>query len=854
MRMFVAGRWLAVSCLALLAACGGGGGGGGGGASMTFSPTTVSDTVQQGESGTITDTVTVGNPGAITGDVWVTVIDSQEVLANGLNVSEIDDAHFAVTMYSAPGLSVGHHRGSFEVHLCKDQACTQEWIPSTTLPYDIDVEVAPLHAVPTTSTDSTVPSKGVDNDVVQLSVTGGTQWSVVTGAPWLVVNPPVTGTSPGTVSLGFASTQLAVGDYSTTATVSSDGQSVAVPVTLHVVPPQFVIDAGGSPVFAAVNGTTIAPQPFSFELDNGTASPWSLSSDSPWLGASATSGVTPASLMLSADPSIGSLAAGNYSGNLTLSSPGSTDKQVTAQLQLIKPTLTTAVPSITLGGTRGRDPLSTQSVLLTLNTGSNTHPFSTSALPDWLSITPSGAMVGQPGTSLTVGVNASAVTPGSQSAAVVLTSVVNGDTVTAPLTVNINVDQRRLLPSSWGVAFASTPNGTLTTRTLQVTDNYGGTLAWTAVSDAGWLSVTPSGTTGGTSSLTLTADPTQVPSDQVSYANVRIASATPGVAANTVRVAIWKSAVGLSGVTSLAGNASTELVADKIRPYVYANSHGTSITVYNAYTAAPVATISNVGQALGQMTVSPDGSKLYAIDTSSQSLKVVDLATQASIDSWALSRPADAGTSLVAVRPDGYEVVIVGNGTAYAAGNALPPPGIYGFGHMSATDDGSRLYTIDTGGSPASQTAWSLDHSDIAGGVLYATSVGAPFFVGNESNGRDIAVAPDGSAVYTASGAPYVCVALNPADLSFVKDLPGGDAYPNNVEVTWSNRAICGIEGYYSTYDFWVYTPAGAIASSYKVAGYAKVLLSHEMVVTPDGFVVVVPTDDPLLAFVPIGS
>ncbi len=856
MHVSVASRWLAVSCLALLAACGGGGGGGNGGsaASMSFAPATAGDTVQQGESGTLTEIVTLGDSKAIAGDVWVTVKDSQSVLTRGLNISRIDDAHFSATLYSAPSLTVGHHRGSFEVLLCKDQGCTQQWVPSTTLPYDIDVEAAPLHAVPITSTDSTTPWKGVDNDLVQLSVTGGTQWSVTSGASWLVVEPPAAGTSPGTISLGFASSQLAIGDYSTTATVSSDGQSVSVPITLHVIPPQFVIDAGGSPVFTAINGTTIASQPFAFELDNATASPWSLSSDSTWLVASASSGVTPASLTLSADPSIGPLAAGNYTGNVTLSSTNSTDKIVAAQLKLIKPTLSTAVSSITLGGPRGRDLPSTQSVLLTLNTGTKRYPFSMSALPDWLSITAGGATVGQPGTQLSVGANVSAVTPGSHSEAVVLTSVVNGDTVTTPLTVNLNVDQRRLLPSSWGVAFASTPNGTLTTRTLQVTDNYGGTLAWTAVSDAAWLSVTAAGTTGGASSLVLTADPTQVPSDQVSYANVRVASTTSGVAANTVRVAIWKSAGGLSGITTLTGNASNELLADKIRPYIYAHSGGTGITVYNAYTAAPVATIANVGQALGQMATSPDGGKLYVIDTGSQSLKVIDLTTQAAVDSWALSRPVDRGTSLIAVRPDGYEVVILGDGTAYAAGNALPAPGIYAPGHMSATDDGRKLYTIDTGYSPASQAVWTLDHSDISGGVLYAAATSAPFFVGSESNGRDIAAAPDGSAVYTASGAPYVCVALDPADLTFGKYLPGGDAYPNNVEVTWNNRAICGIDGIYSTYDFWVYTPAGAVASGYKVAGYARGLLSHEMVVTPDGFVVVVPTDDPLLAFVPIGS
>ena len=48
--------------------------------------------------------------------------------------------------------------------------------------------------------------------------------------------------------------------------------------------------------------------------------------------------------------------------------------------------------------------------------------------------------------------------------------------VNLPLTLNLNADQRRLLVSQWGVGLASTPTGTVLTRTVTVSDNYGGTL------------------------------------------------------------------------------------------------------------------------------------------------------------------------------------------------------------------------------------------------------------------------------------------------------------------------------------------------------------------------------------------
>ena len=51
-----------------------------------------------------------------------------------------------------------------------------------------------------------------------------------------------------------------------------------------------------------------------------------------------------------------------------------------------------------------------------------------------------------------------------------------------------------------------------------------------------------------------------------------------------------------------------------------------------------------------------------------------------------------------------------------------------------------------------------------------------------------------------------------------------------------------------------MHAPNGALLQGYKVAGYARALKSRQMVVTPDGLIVVAQTDDPLLAFVPIGA
>jgi WD40 repeat protein len=294
------------------------------------------------------------------------------------------------------------------------------------------------------------------------------------------------------------------------------------------------------------------------------------------------------------------------------------------------------------------------------------------------------------------------------------------------------------------------------------------------------------------------------------------------------------------------------LVADTIRPYVYAHAGGSDVEVYNAYTGQKVATLSNVGAALGAMAVSPDGSLLYAADTANRAVKRVNLDTGLAVDSWTLSAATTLYDTALVVRTNGVEVLVMGDGGAYAAGRRL---GTVGGGEShAATSDGRMLVWQNRGLSPASAGALSLDYSEVNGGTLMASDAqGAPWFYNGSSNGRDIAVSPDGTRVYTATGAPYRCTVLAGSDMSLIGSLPGGDAYPNNVEVTSDGRVICGISGRYSSSDFWVHSATGALIQGYKVAGYAREIKARQMVVTPDGLIVATLTDDPVLAFVAIG-
>jgi len=837
------------------------GGGGTPVASLSFAPSELKGNFDSGASGNFSVVATVSDPSVFGSTVYVYLVDSQRVLANRVVLSPIgtDRKSYYAVLYTSPTLAIGRYLGNLEVHVCRDVNCAAEYPGSpASLPYDLTITARALAATPIASTVATVHKGAPLSKAVSVRVNGpDLAWTATSDVDWLKLTNGK-GNGSGSFVVDYDVAGLDVGTYTGAVTVrGSDDQTSKVTFTLQVLPTQFSMTSG-TPSFNAVNGTTIAPQNLRFELDNKVASPWTATSLAPWLDATPLSGITPATLALRPDPSRGPLASGSYNGDLVLSSPGIASKTVTTQLTLVKPSLSVPSMGVALGGPKGRDLTTPASVALTLNTGTNAWPWRLSMLPSWLAANSTTGTVNGSGTTLGFSAKPAGVPAGTVSALVAVSAVVNGDTVTQPLMATLNVDQRRLLPSQWAVGFADTPTGSVLTRTLEISDNFGGSLNWTASSDSPWLTVTSSGTTDGVSTLVLAADPAALAPPILSYATVTVSTSTPGVEPAVIRVGLWKDATGLSAITKLAENYK-EIEADKLRPYVYAHSGGTGIDIYHAYRATRIATIPSVGGALGPMSASPDGSLLYVLDTSDSTLKVIDLKGTAPkvSDSWKLDGKATAWTPLLAIRPNGVEVVLVGQddqfsgGFAYTKGRSLGRTPLYGT--PTASSDGRRVFVQNRGISPASVSAFDVDYSEMSGGVLMVKSTAGTSNINGSSNGADIAVSADGSRLYTATGAPYRCSWVDAATLGLVGSLPGGNTYPNNVEVTSDGRVICGIAALYLNTDFWVHSSTGAIQKTFKVSGYAKTLKDRQLMVTPDGFVVVTLTDDPLIAFVPIG-
>ncbi|MBV8551245.1 MAG: DUF4082 domain-containing protein [Acidobacteriaceae bacterium] len=108
---------------------------------------------------------------------------------------------------------------------------------------------------------------------------------------------------------------------------------VFVPNTSMVDAPPALLLTNGNLSFTAFVGSTNPPSQSFTVFNEGTgALNWTASTNAPWLVLSATSGTTPQSVAVSVNPT--GLAAGTYTGTITLSAPGATNPPQTVSVTL----------------------------------------------------------------------------------------------------------------------------------------------------------------------------------------------------------------------------------------------------------------------------------------------------------------------------------------------------------------------------------------------------------------------------------------------------------------------------------------------------------------------------------------
>lgn len=653
--------------------------------------------------------------------------------------------------------------------------------------------------------------------------------------------------SPYTVTIGLAGA-AAVGQHTAHLLVGAvDSKGNVLDSTPIVVNYKVLARLRADTTGLGFDGVNGAQPPATVHVAvHATGLNWTATSTDAWihLGNAAGSGDG----QFDVDVDDAGLASGSHTGNITLSSSDGQTVNLPVSFTLTTTALNVSATSLSFGGASGRD-ASSQALELSLGTDGNAYAWELQALPAWLSAdTASGTVSGTPQT-ITLTPDPSKAAPGSHNAMMSIVAHVNGDAVTQQVTLTLNVDQERLYLSEDGVAFTSTPDWSRLTRTVKVKDNFGRATGWTATADKPWLTVTGSGVAGG--DLSLSANPASLANNSATTATVTVRSTVAGVSPVTLKVGMWKATTTPSAMTTSTNTSYVGMAADKIRPFVYVHSGGGSIDVFNPYTNVKVATIANVGNALGAMSVGTNGQYLYVVDNGFRRIAVVNLNTRQWERYISTANTTNDGYGVLATRISGVELLMGSDRTVYRAADGVRVDNGDGpLDILTVAPGGERAYMLTSNVSPSGGGVYATDYTAVGGGRFLSTSLGG---AQAGSNGQDIAVSLDGNTVYTASGAPYRIQTFSGTDFTPIGELPEFDAYPNAVEVGSDGRIAGGINGIYSTYDIWLYSKTGAVQQRFKVVGYAAGLRSGQLYFTGDALMLATLTDDKRMVFIPIG-
>ena len=410
-------------------------------------------------------------------------------------------------------------------------------------------------------------------------------------------------------------------------------------------------------------------------------------------------------------------------------------------------------------------------------------------------------------------------------------------------------ETHRLQPSALAVSFASTPNASVLSRTLAVRDNFVTQAPWTATSDAAWLGVTPSGTSDATA-LVVTADAAGLPTNQTSIATITLSS--PGLAGATIHVGLWKDSTGATTLSTAPAVNAVGLARDPYRPLVYATTGDDRILVYNAHTALLERTITGAGVHMGSLAVAPDGARLYALDGGGI-VRVIDLATGAST-AWTMPSAILDTANILVIRPNGEDVVLVGNGVAMARGNVVSTTGPQAA--MAGVDEGSVVFSMDAN-SPSTISSWLTSWSSAGNQFFAVRAVTNANLGGSAFHGEEIALSGDGWHLYVAD-AVGGCMQVDPVTLAFVARFAhSGNGFTTGIATGASGNVACGYSSLETASDpvLGIFSATGSPLADFEWPTFDNGIASGLLVASSDGLVTVAPvpgTGD--LLFAPMGQ
>lgn len=658
---------------------------------------------------------------------------------------------------------------------------------------------------------------------IKLTVTGdkvaavGAAFVNQTPPSWLVVD--IEGTAPNfTLVLGVDDTSLTPGHYTSTVTVGTADSKSNVLATREVQIDYDVIDpiiVSATPLANSfVFGSSRTTQDISIAVVAPGKS-WTVTSNQSWLPVSAGTRQGNVTLTLTLDAAAtGQAPGGTATAQLVFQNTAEPlDRRVVdITAAIVPPRPVVSLATVAIGGSTGLDGIS-KAVDVSLDTGTNAYPWTLSfdapQAPAWVvgDVT-TGNVSGTQHSAVTLSAGPAIGAAGNYTATANFDVVVKNQTFRTSVPVTMKWHGQRLVPAQDGVAFTSFPSRAQpAARTIKVLGSRGmANVPWTATSDKTWLSVTPSGVTGG--DLTLTANPAGLATDTVHVAEVSVASTSSNIErSERIRVGFWIGAADPGNVAVPVTDHSYGIAVNPVAPIAYA-LFGGAVHMYNVYSGAETGTITTgMSTGEGSLAVSSNGSTLYVANVSAARVLVFDAMTGSPITSYQsinkFGIPSDS--RLVYARTNGYPLLFTPFGdlssVVFDLEAGVPVDfsisGIRAFTSLAdvraVSPDGSRLFSIDDGSTTNTVTENRLTFG-VTGGRTLQINPGSTFFTGGDSGFiRQMCVSASGTRLYTTN------FVLQEIDVSVVpphglREVPRpAQTSTNAIDCNWNGRVYVAL-------------------------------------------------------------
>jgi len=311
---------------------------------------------------------TISNSGDQTLD-W-NITDDQDWLSvtptSGSTTSEEDEISVSV---DRNGLAAGDYSGDVTITSNGgDQVVS------------ITVAVAPELSVSTNLLEFGLTTNQLAFDIMNAGQ-GILTWSIATSQTWINVSPTsgTTASEVDPISINVDRTGLSFGDHFGSIIITSDGGNETIEVTLSVPAPAILVVNPESLDFE----TSQSSMQFTISNSGDQTLDWNITDDQDWLSVTPTSGSTTSEedeISVSVDRS--GLAAGNYNGNVTITSNGG-DQVVSVAMDILPPVMQLSSNLLDFGSSEDN-----QTFTIT-NSGSGTLNWSIVGDQDWISLWPS---------------------------------------------------------------------------------------------------------------------------------------------------------------------------------------------------------------------------------------------------------------------------------------------------------------------------------------------------------------------------------------------------------------------------------------------------------------------------------